>query len=160
MLWNSAGGGGGWWRWTTGCWEPGICWGIAHVAQALWPESHHQGITALFLLLPFLSKERNSYIKTFPGSRHLPALTHQEIASPLCLPTFLPEHSPAQGVASPPKICWCWLTSKQKLPPDKKSHSTIGNLFVLGGAFFLSLLSRLQPLPPPPPPPKSTLLTM
>lgn len=120
-------------------------WPLACVAQALWPESHHQGITALFLLLPFLSKERNSYIKTFPGFRHSPALTHQEIASPLSLPTFLPEHSPAQGVASPQKICWCWLTSKQKLPLDKKSHSTIGNLFVLGGAFFLFSFPACNP---------------
>lgn len=66
-------------------------------------------------------------------------LTHQETASPLFLPTFLPEHSPAQGVANPQKICWGWLTRKLNLPLDKKHGSAVGNLFVLGGAFCLSL---------------------
>ena len=68
--------------------------------------SHHQGIIALFLLLPLLSSERNSYMATFPGSKHLPVAEPSGNSLSPQLSTFLPEHSPAQGVASPQKICW------------------------------------------------------
>lgn len=119
---------------------------LAWVAQALWPGSYHKGITALFLLLRFLSEERNSYIKTFPGSRHLPAADPSgNSLSPL--PSHIPSWAfpgPRCGQSSEDLPCRCWLTSKQKLPLDKKPHSAIGNLFVLGGAFFLSVLSHLQ----------------
>lgn len=141
--------------WTAGCREPGTGWDIAHCRRPALLKPCDLGVTT----------RGSQHCSCCSGSslrRGIPTsrlsqgpntcqqLTRQEIASPLCLPTFLPEHSLAQGVAGPQKICRWWLTNKQKLPLDKKPHRAIGNLFVLGGAFFLSLLS-----PPATPHPQS-----